>query len=291
MRTPSNRSPNNHRRDEGDGDHSGFPSWVSDFAVTQRLALKMDLPSGRESVLGFFDRLRKEFPRLSNFHRLPAGAGPEGGRAGAGWPGEMVLESAQDDERPMWASLRRLSVRSGVMNPATTREAYRLHRLVAEAAPYYLSISPIEVDYLELVFGFDMAAGGNHDAIVFDALYGRRAGEAHGLGSLLDVPGATPTNVQPAFGITINADGAEPIEVFFEVKTRQGRGPRGGQSDDDHGAIGVALSLRRVGGVARVEDLLACHETLARVGEELIRTRLLPGLLMPIRQAIASSSS
>lgn len=296
MRPPPNRPPGPDRRDESEGqDHASFPTWVSDFSINQRLALKMDLPSGRESVLGFFDRLRKEFPRLNRFHRMggSGGGGPDGGRAGGSWSGEFVLESNPEDEQPMWASMRRLSVRSGVLNPATTADAYRLHRLVVEAAPYYLSVSPLEVDFLEIAYGFDLAASGNHDAIVFDALY---AQEGHPLSALLSAPGAAPTNVQPMFGITIGGDGREPIEVFFEVKTRQQRGPRssgaaGGGPHEEGGVISVDITLRRAGGVNRVEDLLGVHAALTRAGEELIRTRVLQGLLMPIRQAIASASS
>ena len=227
---------------------------------------------------------------MNRFHRLGnAGAsGGEGGRSG-----EFVLESGEEDERPQWASIRRLSVRSGVLNPASTGDAYRLHRLVVEAVPYYLSVSPLEVDFLELAYGFDLAAAGNHDAIVFDALY---AQENHPLGALLSVPGATPTNVQPMFGLTIGGEGTEPIEAFFEVKTRQQRGSKRGAggpggSAEEAGVISVDLTLRRSGGVNRVEDLLTVHAMLARAGEDLIRTRVLQGLLMPIRQAIASSSS
>ena len=40
-----------------------------DFYVNQKLSLKMDLPSGRESVLDMFDRIRKEHPGMERFRR------------------------------------------------------------------------------------------------------------------------------------------------------------------------------------------------------------------------------
>ena len=36
-----------------------FVALCSDFYVNQKLALKMDLPSERETILHFFDRVRK----------------------------------------------------------------------------------------------------------------------------------------------------------------------------------------------------------------------------------------
>ena len=43
---------------------------VTDFYVNQKLALKLDLPGSRETVLDLFGRLKKEFPQLSNFRRF-----------------------------------------------------------------------------------------------------------------------------------------------------------------------------------------------------------------------------
>ncbi|MFN0010613.1 MAG: hypothetical protein ACKVS8_03105 [Phycisphaerales bacterium] len=244
---------------------------MSDFYVNQRLSLKMDLPTAREAVLAIFDRVRKEFPRMDRFERAS---------------GELALESSQEDEHPLWVSLRKTSLRSGVVNPTNPKEAYRLHRLVLETAPYFLSISPLDVDCVELVYGFDMAAGGNHDAIVFEALYGQ--GESHPLASLMSLPGATPSNVQPMLAMTL--EGPEPVEAFFEVKTRNERGPRS-PSAEGEGVISVYLTLRRVGSVRQIDDLLTIQTALAETGEEIVRTRVVPNLLMPIRQAIASSSS
>ena len=41
----------------------------SDFYVNQKLALKLDVPSSRETVLHMFDRVRKELPRMDRFRR------------------------------------------------------------------------------------------------------------------------------------------------------------------------------------------------------------------------------
>ena len=38
-------------------------------------------------------------------------------------------------------------------------KGYDFHRMVLKVAPYHLTISPLDVDYLELTFGFDLECG------------------------------------------------------------------------------------------------------------------------------------
>ena len=60
-----------------------YSSLCDDFGVYVYLNTKMDLPSGRETVLHFFDGLRKTYPQMTDFdaseeqNDLPAaGHGP-----------------------------------------------------------------------------------------------------------------------------------------------------------------------------------------------------------------------
>ena len=50
----------------------------TDFYVNQKLGLKMDLPTARETVLDMFDRVRKSVPSMDRFRR---------------YEGELSLES------------------------------------------------------------------------------------------------------------------------------------------------------------------------------------------------------
>lgn len=263
----------------------------SDFYVNQRLNLKMDLPNSRETVLAMFDRLRREFPGMDRFRRFAS---------------ELVLESDDADGQQRWCALRRNSVRSGVVNPAATDDAYALHKMILDTAPYFLSVSPLDVDYLELLFGFDLLAAGNHDAIVYEALL---AGSP--LGGLLDIRGATQVDCQPVFGVSLDDEG--DVEAHFEIKTRSpGRAPSprrgisdgkpgpgapggpGSAGDDDDlppEPISVFLTMRRYGPVNDVGELPKRFKDLVRQAEQLLQSRVVPHLVVPIRDAIASSSS
>ena len=112
---------------------TSFGALCSDFYVNQKISLKMDLPTGRETVLDLFDRIRREFPSMDRFRR---------------YDGELALEAPEQSSHYSWMALRRTTVRSGSVNPDSLEQAYKLHRLVLEVAPYFLSISPLDIEFI-----------------------------------------------------------------------------------------------------------------------------------------------
>lgn len=252
---------------------TSFNALCSDFYINQKLALKMDLPTGRETVLDLFDRVRKFRPAMNRFRR---------------YDGELALESAPSDGQYDWVALRQTAARSGTVNPDSLAEAYQLHRLLLEVAPFYLSISPLDVDYLELMFGFDLEASGNHDDIVFDALFAESP-----LGRVVDSDRFIALDVQPFFTFALDAE--RKVQVNFEVKTRatEAEGgeeaPAPGEGGPDE-PISVFLSLRRLGPIDGVEDLLKIFESLASAAEQIVSERVIPHLILPINKAISSRS-
>lgn len=247
---------------------TSYRALCTDFYINQRLNLKMDLAMRRDTVLSFFDRIRREHRWMDKFRR---------------YQNELALESGVRDSTQQWLGVRKTSVRSGSVNPDSPEEAYRLHKLVLENAPFFLDISPLDIDYLELLFGFDLLASGNHDAIVYEALV---AGSP--LAALMDAPGAVPLDCQPIFGIALGEDC--DVQAHFEVKTRTS--PRQVRSGDfREEPISIYMTVRRYGPVADVHDLPTILATLERHGNELLDSRAVPHLLMPIRSAISSSSA
>lgn len=243
---------------------SEFGAWCSDFYVNQRLSLKMDLPDRREPVLELFDRVRRECPRLSRMRRFE---------------GEVALESADDAREFMWVSLRRTSLRSGHVNPASTADAYHLHRMLLETAPWYLSMSPLDIDHVELVFGFDIETEANRDEIVFGALMGESP-----LASLVDHSHDRPLDIQPCVGLALNPAG--DLQAFFEVKTRPhaaDANPRASVAEP----ISVFCTVRKTGPLKALEELPVVFATLCGHAERLCEQRVIPHLVMPIRQAIS----
>ena len=247
---------------------TSYGALCSDFYVNQKLAMKMELPTDRETVLHMFDRVRKSIPSMDRFRR---------------YDGELALESQRREPEYRWLSMWGKQIRTGHVNPESLEETYRLHRLVLETAPYHLTISPLDVDHLELMFGFDLECRSNHDEVVADALFGSAP-----LSDLLRMSGTRVMELQPAFGLALSEDG--DLQAHFEVKTRRkNRRGRSGRYRDD--PISILLTVRRYGPVAEVGDLLTVFAELAHRTEELVTERLVPSLLLPISRQITSSSA
>jgi hypothetical protein len=86
------------------------------------------------------------------------------------------------------------------------------------------------------------------------------------------------------------------IQAMFEVKTRTPGGPgspvwKGESNDLPPEPISVYLTLRRYGPVKDVADLATHLATLAEQGERLVQHKIVPNLLVPLRDAIASSNA
>lgn len=241
-----------------------FSALCSDFYVNQKLAVKLDLPRGRETILDMFERVRREFPTMQAFRR---------------YQDELALESPTTDTPHRWLAIRTSTVRSGVVNPADLSEGYALHRHVLEVAPFFLSISTLDVEHMELLYGFDLECGADHDEIVHRALL---AGTR--LGVLGDMHGASPIDCQPMFGVRL--DPAAQIEAHLEVKTRtSGESKRGPSSAE---SISVYVILRSYAPVTDITRLVTTLDRLRRYGEDLVETRVVPEIIVPLRQEIGA---
>jgi len=246
---------------------TSYGAICSDFYINSKLTLKMDLPTGRETVLELFERIRREAPDLRRFRR---------------YQDELALESTHRDGGPeKWVALQRHSVRCGVVNPDSLEAGYRLHELVMTLAPYYLTINPLDVAAMEVVFGFDLEAGGNHHAIIHDALL---AGSS--LGSLVDSDEQSLMDVQPVIGAALTK--SRELRAFYEVKARTG--PRQiEQSPEREEPISVYLTVRRQGAAPDdIRELTDIFKGLCEHAESLSESRVIPHLLSPLRESIAS---
>lgn len=250
---------------------TSFGALCTDFYINQKLTLKMDLPSERDTLLHFFDQVRKTHPGMTRFRR---------------YEGELSLESSRREAEYTWLSLRQSSIRTGHVNPDSMEDAYQYHRRMLEIAPYYLTLSPLDIDYVELMFGFDIECKANHDEVVYEALYSQSP-----LGGLLKptdaAEGAKVLDVQPVFGLNLSDDGH--LQAYFEVKTRR-RTRRGSGRRYAQEPISLFVTLRDYGPVDKLDDLKDVTQKLATHCEALAMERLIPDLLNPIVQHISPSS-
>lgn len=242
---------------------------VNDSYVNLKLGLKLDLPTSRETLLDLFDRVRRHDPEMDQFRR---------------YKDEIALETPPSKSPYRWLAVRRQNIRSGVVNPEDPGAAYDLHRHLLDVAPFFLSINALDIDFLEVLFGLDIRVRGNQDQVVFDALLSRTP-----LGALVDEEHVV--DCQPVFGMRVDTEpGHPPLDAFFEVKTRgrssEAAAPELETPGDD--PISVYLTLRQSGGFEDVKKLSAAYTRLINAGEELLQDRVLPRIVVPIREATST---
>jgi hypothetical protein len=165
-------------------------------------------------------------------------------------------------------------------------DAYQFHRLILELCPAYLSLSPLDVDYVELMFGFDLDCKEDQDTVVYEALFANSplANLLHfdtGQGKILDV--------QPVMGCALTDSGN--LQAYFEVKTRQ-KTRRGSSKAFRGEPISLFLTLRQYGPIDELGDLpTQVFDALSEHAEHLATDKLVPDLLTPISRHITNASS
>lgn len=246
-----------------------FSSVCDDFYVSTRLFLKLEMALDRETVLHFFDRLRKEFPRLTKFRRRDDGC--------------LVLEEeATDGPSRRWVRLEPYTLRFGHFAPPESTSLRDMAAVILEHAPYHLTFSDLDYDHLEVVYGFDLSYRGNHDRLIAETLWAD-----HPIGSLLLSGEAThPIDAQPYFGfaLTENCD----AQAYVEVKSRSSTYEiRTGRFEDQ--PLSVYLTVRKYWGSENNQSLVQVHGRLFEWAEELAADKVVPILVTPLAQAIARS--
>jgi len=240
--------------------NDSYRALCSDFYINQKLGVKLELPRGRETVLDMCERVRLAFPPMDQFKR---------------YDDELALESGPDATPNRWLAVRDTNIRSGVVNPTTSDQAYELHRQILQIAPFFLSIRPLDIEYVELLFGFDLDCPDSHDRVIHEALIAPTE-----LGELFDLEGVVPVDCQPVLGYAFGERGEH--EVHVEVKSRS----RGRQRNASSDPISIYLTVRRLGPFEDIKDINTITDQLADQGEALVASSVVPKLLRPIRDAI-----
>jgi hypothetical protein len=245
-----------------------FSSVCDDFYINMRLATQLNLPHSRETVLHFFERVQKQFPQMTRFRKYENG--------------DLSIEENRDNDSYRWATLESRRLCSGHVNPESLEESMKLHTMLLQQAPYDLGLSPVEVDYLDILFGFDLSFRGNHDEIIADSLLRESP-----LSCLMDEPEAKAVDIQPSITIALSEDCRLQGRIDVVTRTNSYQVRTGDYSND---VISVYMILRRYWGDRPREAMHELLGTMAERAESLCTEHLVPKVLKPISSAIASRS-
>ncbi len=250
---------------------SSLGAQCDDFYASSRLNLKLDLTLSRESILQFFERIKKDYPGMRRLRRRNDG----GLVLGEGEP------DLRDNEARRWVRLEAPSLRFGYYSPPSGEAWQEFGRSLLVYAPYYLSLSDLDIDHLEMTYGFEMEYAGNHDQLVAETLYA-----GHPLAGLISGQECQHViDCQPYLGIALTP--TCDVQAYVEVKSRTSTFEVR-TAEYEPQLLSVYLTIRRYWGFETDLVLADAFVQLAEAADELASNRVVPMLVNPLAQAIAS---
>ncbi len=245
---------------------NGYSLDADDVFVNVNLNTVMDLPEGRDTVLHYFEQMKKAYPELRNLSTR------EGG--------DIVLEGDKDRPSYRWLALEARRLCSGHVNPEALEDAYAQHELMLEVAPHLLTISVLDCEALDVMYGFDFTYEGNHDEIVAEAL-----GLGPSLESLLEVPGARVLHFEPSMTLALEETCRLQCRLSIETRTNAFQ-VRTGEYPDEQ--ISVYFTVRQHWGTGSDRSFVDSFRRQREIGEEIVMERIIPRIVRPLARAIAS---
>ncbi len=242
-----------------------YNSLCDDFYVNMNLGTEMELPANRETILHFFERVQKTFPTMRNFYCRERG--------------DFVLEEDKDQGSYRWCTIEPRRMCSGQVNPDGVEAAMEQHRLVLELAPYMLSISPLDCEALDLLFGFDFTYRGNHNQLVAEAL-----GVSPALERMAEVTGGTVINCEPSLTFALDEECRLQCRLSVETRTNAYQ-VRTGEYPEEQ--LSVYVTARQYGSLKADRAFGETLDQLARTCHEMIEGHVIEHVLQPLARMIA----
>ncbi|TFG46818.1 MAG: hypothetical protein E4H40_07120 [Candidatus Brocadiia bacterium] len=240
---------------------TSYSSLCDDFYVNMHLNTELELPDERDTILHFFECVRRKFPRMNTFYQRETG--------------EFCLDEDRESGSYRWLTIERDRVCSGYVNPETLEATDEQHRFVLELLPYTLSVNSLDVDSLDVLFGMDFDYVGNHDEILAEALFSESP-----FASLLDLPGAKALGFDPSIMFGLSDDCRLQARISLESRTGAYQIRTGKYKEDD--ALSLSLAIRQYPDPAAAFTSIESYDKQSVLCEEIMNDRIIPHFVNPI---------
>ena len=236
----------------------------SDFYLDMYINTKLDLPTQRDTVMAFFERIQKQFPSMGYFYRRENN--------------DYCLEEDRNAGQYRWITLETDRIGSGVVNPSSFEDAYSQDKLILELIPYMLSVSHLDIDSLDVTFAMDFDYAGSHDEVIAEAL------AADAFNCLLDLPQARPIGFSPAMVVALSQDHLTQARINIESKTSVYE-PRKQKHESDE-AISLSFTVRQYPSSTEKFDALRSFKNQCRLAQKLMTEKIIPNFVQPLVSVI-----
>ncbi len=242
-----------------------YRTLCDDHYINMNLNTEMDLPQSREAVLHFFEQIQKKYPSMRNFYNRD--------------PGEFVLEEDKDRGSYRWCTVESRRISSGQVNPESFELALEQHEAVLDVCPYALTVSPLDCESLNVMYGFDFTYRGNHNELLLEAL-----GISPALERLTEIPGVTVLGNEPALQLALDSECRIQCRLSFEARTSAYHVRTGDFPEEQ---LSVYFTARRYGSLDANESYVSAMRHLADVSRNMVDNYVVEQILRPLQQTIA----
>lgn len=240
--------------------------FCDDFYLDMVINTELDLPTQRDTILSFFERIQKQFPSMGCFYRSAKN--------------EYCLEEDTNLRSYRWVTLQGDRIGSGVVNPSSFEDSYAQGRLIIELIPYMLSVSHLDIDSLDVTFAMDFDYRGNHDDVIAEAFFASTP-----FACLLDLPNAGAVGFSPSVIVSLSKDCLTQARISVESKTSFCHHRKERQKSEQ--AITLSFTVRQYPSSNAKFDALKSFENQGRIAEQLMAERIVPNLVQPLTDTIA----
>lgn len=244
---------------------SDYCQIADDFYLNLHLNTEMELPGNRDTVLHYFEQMKKRFPTMRNFYSRDRY--------------EFVLEEDKDSGSYRWMSVEQKRICSGYVNPPVVSDAVGQHLNVLDSVPHLLSISPLDCESLNVTFGFDFRYQGNHHEVIAEAL-----GVSDAFESLAAHSDASMVAFEPSMQLALDDDCRTQCRISTEARTTAYHVRTGDYPDE---AVSIYLTLRSYGSLDSGDTYASRFSELIDTGQRLLDGHVTDNILRPLQQAIA----
>ncbi|MBY0513019.1 MAG: hypothetical protein K2P78_03800 [Gemmataceae bacterium] len=245
---------------------SSYASFCDDFGVSTYVHGKVEMPTGRETVLHFFEAVQKAAPKMTDFEKRDNG--------------EYMLEEDRDGGSYRWCSLDARRLCAGFVNPPALEDADAHNERILGMAPYHLDLHGMQTESVDVLYYFDLLYQGNHDEVVAEALAAGSPFEP-----LAQLPGGRVLHYQPTLMMALD-DGCQ-LQARLSVETRTNAYQvRTGQFPES--PISVYFTVRQFWGKQPFKTFVESYQNQRRVLDELVNSHVLPNVVTPLAKTIST---
>jgi len=243
-----------------------FNTVADDFFCNFNLQTTLELPNSRDTVLHFCETVQKEFPDMGSFFRRDNG--------------QYVLEGSRETGSYRWMELGKNGLVAGYFNPPDLADAYHLHAWLLERSRYFLGVTAIDIETLDVVLGFNLEFCGNRDAIVMETLLGGSA-----LGSFASESDSRCIECEPAMVIALNENASLQARLWIDTRNNQYQ-MRTRMYENE--PISIYFTVRQCSQTDSVFDLTTSLDKQNSICEDLCQRIVIPQIIEPLAFAIAT---